>query len=197
MDDYPHQLSGGMRQRVMIAMALINSPALLIADEPTTALDVTVQAQILELINSIQDEFGITVILITHDLGIVADVADHVAVMYGGRIVEVAPTPTLYAHPEMPYTLGLLSSIPRMDRVLPERLDPIPGNPPSPINLPPGCVFQPRCTYSSRVTSGACLTDRPEILATAPGHLVRCHLPAEERQQISRDVFNLLAGASE
>ena len=197
VDDYPHQLSGGMRQRVMIAMALINSPALLIADEPTTALDVTVQAQILELINNLQKEFGITVILITHDLGIVADVADHVAVMYGGRIVEVAPTSVLYARPEMPYTLGLLASIPRMDRVLPERLDPIPGNPPSPINLPPGCVFQPRCAYSSRVTSGACLTDRPEILATAPDHLVRCHLPAEERQQISRDVFDVLAGGSQ
>ena len=197
VDDYPHQLSGGMRQRVMIAMALINSPALLIADEPTTALDVTVQAQILELIDNLQDEFGITVILITHDLGIVADVADHVAVMYGGRVVEVAPTGLLYARPEMPYTLGLLSSIPRMDKVLPDRLDPIPGNPPSPINLPAGCVFQPRCTYSDRVKSGACLTERPEILATAPDHLVRCHLPSEERQQISRDVYSVLAGGSQ
>jgi peptide/nickel transport system ATP-binding protein len=197
VDDYPHQLSGGMRQRVMIAMALINSPALLIADEPTTALDVTVQAQILDLINSLQDEFGITVILITHDLGIVADVADHVAVMYGGRIVEIAPTALLYARPEMPYTLGLLSSIPRMDKVLPERLDPIPGNPPSPIKLPPGCVFQPRCAYSDRVKSGACLTERPEILPTAPDHLVRCHLPSEERQQISRDVYIVLAGGSQ
>ena len=116
VDAYPHQLSGGMRQRVMIAMALINSPALLIADEPTTALDVTVQAQILELIASLQDEFGTTVILITHDLGIVADVADEVAVMYGGRIVEVGPTGVLYDRPEMPYTLGLLSSVPRMDK---------------------------------------------------------------------------------
>lgn len=196
VDDYPHQLSGGMRQRVMIAMALINSPALLIADEPTTALDVTVQAQILDLIGSLQEEFGITVILITHDLGIVADVSDEVAVMYGGRLVEVAPTGLLYDRPEMPYTLGLLSSIPRMDRVLPERLDPIPGNPPSPINLPAGCVFQPRCFYSERVADGACLTRRPELTATAPDHLVRCHLPAEERQQISRDVFRILAGGS-
>ena len=196
IDDYPHQLSGGMRQRVMIAMALINSPKLLIADEPTTALDVTVQAQILDLITSLQDEFGITVIMITHDLGIVADVADDVAVMYGGRIVEVASTGVLYAQPEMPYTLGLLSSIPRMDRDLSSRLEPIPGNPPSPIHLPIGCVFQPRCTYSDRVAGGACLTVRPDLLETAAGHLVRCHLPAEERRQISHDVLNVLAGSS-
>jgi peptide/nickel transport system ATP-binding protein len=196
IDDYPHQLSGGMRQRVMIAMALINAPDLLIADEPTTALDVTVQAQILELIASLQSEFGITVIMITHDLGIVADVADEVAVMYGGRIVEVAPTGVLYAQPEMPYTLGLLSSIPRMDRELSERLEPIPGNPPSPISLPPGCVFQPRCTYSDRVAGGVCLHVRPELLETAAGHLVRCHLPAEERRKISQGVLNVLAGGS-
>src|SRR4029079_7176067 len=142
IDAYPHQLSGGMRQRVMIAMALINSPQLLIADEPTTALDVTVQAQILELIQRLQGEFGTTVIVITHDLGIVADVADEVVVMYGPRIVERAPTSLLYDRAEMPYTLGLLASIPRMDRALTDRLDPIRGNPPSPINLPKGCVFQ-------------------------------------------------------
>jgi peptide/nickel transport system ATP-binding protein len=196
IDDYPHQLSGGMRQRVMIAMALINAPKLLIADEPTTALDVTVQAQILELISTLQAEFGITVIMITHDLGIVADVADEVAVMYGGRIVEAAPTGVLYAQPEMPYSLGLLSSVPRMDRELSARLEPIPGNPPSPIRLPPGCVFQPRCRYSDRVADGACLTVRPELLATAPDHLVRCHLPAEERRQIAQGVLNVLAGGS-
>jgi len=195
VDDYPHQLSGGMRQRVMIAMALINSPALLIADEPTTALDVTVQAQILELISSLQAEFGITVIMITHDLGIVADVADEVAVMYGGRIVEIAPTGVLYDQPEMPYTLGLLSSVPRMDRVLPERLDPIRGNPPSPIRLPKGCVFQPRCDYSDRVPGGACLTVRPDLLPSGPDHSVRCHLRIEERQGISRDVLRILAGS--
>jgi peptide/nickel transport system ATP-binding protein len=194
VDAYPHQLSGGMRQRVMIALALFNSPALLIADEPTTALDVTVQAQILELISRLQAEFGTTVILITHDLGIVADVADDVAVMYGGRIVEVAPTGVLYDRPEMPYTLGLLSSIPRMDRVLPERLDPIRGNPPSPINLPKGCVFQPRCNYWERVPGDACLTDRPELLESEPDHFVRCHLQIEERQQISQDVRQALAG---
>ncbi|MEO8252390.1 MAG: ABC transporter ATP-binding protein, partial [Chloroflexota bacterium] len=197
IDDYPHQLSGGMRQRVMIAMALINSPALLIADEPTTALDVTVQAQILDLITSLQAEFGIAVILITHDLGIVADVADEVAVMYGGRLVEVAPTGVLYDQPEMPYTLGLLSSVPRMDLELPERLDPIRGNPPSPIKLPAGCVFQPRCNYWERVPGEACLTVRPELLEAVPDHLVRCHLKPDERQQISRDVLRILAGAAE
>ncbi len=197
VDAYPHQLSGGMRQRVMIAMALINSPALLIADEPTTALDVTVQAQILELIASLQQEFGTTVILITHDLGIVADVADDVAVMYGGRIVERAPTRELYDQPEMPYTLGLLSSVPRMDKVLPERLDPIRGNPPSPIRLPKGCVFQPRCNYSERVAGGLCLTTRPELLESGTDHLVRCHLRVEERRQIAQDVLRVLAGSGQ
>jgi peptide/nickel transport system ATP-binding protein len=195
IDAYPHQLSGGMRQRVMIAMALINSPALLIADEPTTALDVTVQAQILELIQRLQEEFGTTVILITHDLGIVADVADQVAVMYGGRIVELAPAAELYASPEMPYTLGLLSSVPRMDRKLPERLGAIRGNPPSPINLPKGCVFQPRCNYSDR-THGLSVSTRPELLESSPNHFVRCHIPAEERRQISQEVLRVLAGGS-
>jgi peptide/nickel transport system ATP-binding protein len=196
VDAYPHQLSGGMRQRVMIAMALINSPKLLIADEPTTALDVTVQAQILELISRLQKEFGTTVILITHDLGIVADVADDVAVMYGGRIVELASTKALYAQPEMPYTLGLLSSIPRMDRKLPERLDPIRGNPPSPIHLPKGCVFQPRCNYWERVGSD-CLNVRPELLESDPDHFVRCHIPIPERQQISHDTLQALRGGSQ
>jgi peptide/nickel transport system ATP-binding protein len=193
VDAYPHQLSGGMRQRVMIAMALINSPQLLIADEPTTALDVTVQAQILELIQRLQGEFGTTVILITHDLGIVADIADDVAVMYGGRIVEYAPTKVLFDRPEMPYTLGLLSSVPRMDRELLDRLEPIRGNPPSPINLPKGCVFEPRCNYSDR-TGGASLTERPELEESEPDHFVRCHLTPEERQRISRQVLGALSG---
>jgi peptide/nickel transport system ATP-binding protein len=184
-----------MRQRVMIAMALINSPALLIADEPTTALDVTVQAQILELIQRLQEEFGTTVILITHDLGIVADVADDVAVMYGGRIVELASAAELYNQPEMPYTLGLLSSVPRMDREPAERLDPIRGNPPSPINLPKGCVFQPRCNYSD-LTNGLSVSTRPELLESGPNHFVRCHIPAEERQRISREVLRVLAGGA-
>ena len=194
IDAYPHQLSGGMRQRVMIAMALINSPQLLIADEPTTALDVTVQSQILELIKRLQGEFGTTVIVITHDLGIVADVADDVAVMYGGRIVERAPSGVLYAEPEMPYTLGLLSSIPRMDRALAERLEPIHGNPPSPINLPKGCVFQPRCKYSD-LTGGASLNERPELIESSPDHFVRCHLPPELRRRISREVRAGFTGA--
>jgi peptide/nickel transport system ATP-binding protein len=193
IDAYPHQLSGGMRQRVMIAMALINSPDLLIADEPTTALDVTVQAQILDLIKSLQQEFGTTVILITHDLGIVADVADEVAVMYAARIVEAAPTSVLYAEPEMPYTLGLLGSIPRMDKEL-ARLESIRGNPPSPIRLPKGCVFQPRCQYAE-LNHGLSETVRPDLLpSTNPNHLVRCHLPIEVRQRISREVLEKLRG---
>ena len=194
VDDYPHQLSGGMRQRVMIAMALINSPALLIADESTTALDVTVQAQILDLIATLQAESDTAVILITHDLGIVADIADDVLVMYGGRLVEAAPTRRLYYAPEMPYTLGLLTSVPRMDRERVDRLDPIPGNPPSAVNLPAGCVFQPRCTYSHLVTDGACLTRNPDLIATEPGHLVRCHLTGAERKRIAGDVLAFLAG---
>jgi peptide/nickel transport system ATP-binding protein len=191
IDAYPHQLSGGMRQRVMIAMALINSPQLLIADEPTTALDVTVQAQILELIQRLQGEFGTTVIVITHDLGIVADIADEVAVMYGARIVERAPTDVLYDRPEMPYTLGLLASIPRMDRALTDRLDPIRGNPPSPINLPKGCVFQPRCKYwELNEDRNDPLNVRPELVESEPGHWVRCHLPQEVRRRISREVVH-------
>ena len=196
VDDYPHQLSGGMRQRVMIGMALINSPSLLIADEPTTALDVTVQAQILDLINTLKVEFDTTVILITHDLGIVADVADHVAVMYGGRLVETGPTKLIYDDPEMPYTLGLLSSIPRMDRELPKRLDPIPGNPPSPINLPPGCVFAPRCTYKDHVAGDLCATVRPDLLPSGHDHSVRCHIPSEERKAIANRVLSSLDGVA-
>ncbi len=191
VDAFPHQLSGGMRQRVMIAMALINSPALLIADEPTTALDVTVQAQILELIQDIQQDFGITVIVITHDLGIVADVADNVAVMYGARVVEMGPTSTIFETPEMPYTLGLLASIPRMDVEAGQRLTPIPGNPPSPIRLPKGCVFEPRCRYSE-LTNGLAETTRPDLVEGAPGHFVRCHLSTETRQRISREVLGSL-----
>ena len=193
VDDYPHQLSGGMRQRVMIAMALINSPALLIADEPTTALDVTVQAQILDLIGQLQSEFNTAVIVITHDLGIVADIADDVAVMYAGRVVEDAPTTKLYANPEMPYTLGLLASIPRMDRET-DRLDPIRGNPPSPLKHPDGCVFHPRCKYTDRVPDRACFEVRPELLESDRDHFVRCHIPSEERRRIAVSVLGTGAG---
>ena len=189
VDDYPHQLSGGMRQRVMIAMALINSPALLIADEPTTALDVTVQAQILDLIHKLQSEFNTAVVLITHDLGIVADVADDVQVMYAARVVESAPTNKLYGSPEMPYTLGLLASIPRMDRERADRLDPIRGNPPSPIRHPSGCVFHPRCKYTELVPDNACAEVRPDLLESEPAHLVRCHLPPETRRRVGREAL--------
>jgi peptide/nickel transport system ATP-binding protein len=146
-DAYPHEFSGGMRQRAMIAMALANDPKLLIADEPTTALDVTVQAQILELIERLQSEFDTAVVVITHDLGVVAEMADEISVMYAGRIVEKADALTTFAGPEHPYTWGLLSSIPRLDSPRGEELVPIAGRPPSLINLPGGCSFHPRCPY--------------------------------------------------
>jgi peptide/nickel transport system ATP-binding protein len=147
MRAYPHEFSGGMRQRAMIAMALANEPKLLIADEPTTALDVTVQAQILELLSRLKDELGMAVIMITHNLGIVAEMADEIAVMYAGRIVERAPTRRIFAAPEHPYTWGLLGSIPRLDAPRGRELVPIPGRPPSLIELPSGCSFHPRCPY--------------------------------------------------
>ncbi len=178
---FPHQFSGGMRQRVMIAMALVNNPQLLIADEPTTALDVTVQAQILKLLRELQDELKMAIILITHDLGVVAGAADRVNVMYAGKIVESAPVRSLYANPLMPYTHGLLSSIPRMDQISGKRgtrLSAIAGQPPSLIALPPGCAFAPRCTFSSRVAGGAARCDAamPSLIEHAPGHFARCHL---------------------
>lgn len=175
-NDYPHQLSGGMRQRVMIAMALINSPSLLIADEPTTALDVTVQAQITELMSELQRETGTTLIIITHDLGVVADMADEVCVMYGGRVVEYAPVRDIYYSPQHPYTQGLLASVPRLatDRV--DRLDPIPGNPPSLINLPSGCVFHPRCGQREDVPGDLCRQAEPMLVDAGRDHLVRCYL---------------------
>ncbi len=147
IDAYPHEFSGGMRQRAMIAMALANEPKLLIADEPTTALDVTVQAQILGLIMRLKEELGMAVIVITHDLGIVAEMSDEIAVMYAGRIVERGPTARIFAAPEHPYTWGLLGSIPRLDTPRGEELVPIPGQPPSLIRLPGGCSFHPRCPY--------------------------------------------------
>jgi peptide/nickel transport system ATP-binding protein len=185
-DEFPHQLSGGMRQRVMIAMALVNEPELLIADEPTTALDVTVQAQILDLLKDLQREFGTAIILITHDLGVVADMADDVIVMYGGSAVEHADVMDLFYSPQMPYTWGLLASVPQVteERV---RLDPIPGNPPSLINLPAGCVFAPRCAFKDQVADGRCDTNRPALVEVAVGHLSRCHLDAHQRTEIRRD----------
>jgi peptide/nickel transport system ATP-binding protein len=183
VDDYPHQFSGGMRQRAMIAMALVNDPKLLIADEPTTALDVTVQAQILDLMHDLQEEFGSALIIITHDLGVVAELADDVLVMYGGRCVEYGSATTIFEQPEHPYTWGLLSSMPRMDRPNVGRLAPIPGLPPSLINLPSGCSFHPRCAYEP-LTGGRGSTAMPELRDAGAGHLVRCHLAHAQRQQI-------------
>ena len=183
-DDYPHQFSGGMRQRAMIAMALVNDPQLLIADEPTTALDVTVQAQILELLKELQSEFNSAIILITHDLGVVAESCDKVVVMYGGQCVERGPVDDIFYQPEMPYAWGLLGSMPRMDRARQTRLIPIAGQPPSLIMVPDGCVFNPRCNFSSRVEGDRCFTEHPELLDTAPNHSVRCHIEPAERREI-------------
>ena len=156
VDDFPHQFSGGMRQRAMIAMGLINDPSLLIADEPTTALDVTVQAQILDLLQDLQREFNSAVIIITHDLGVIAEMADDVLVMYAGRAVEYGSTKEILTHPEMPYTWGLLSSVPDVAADTNARLIPIPGNPPSLLNPPTGCSFHPRCAHVDKVAGNLC-----------------------------------------
>ena len=178
VDDFPHQFSGGMRQRAMIAMALVNNPKLLIADEPTTALDVTVQAQILDLIQDLQKEFGSAVIMITHDLGVIAEIADDVLVMYGGRCVEKGTAKQILGHPEMPYTWGLLGSIPDVTHDTSKPLIPIPGTPPSLLNPPSGCAFHPRCPHRDKVPDDRCRTELPELRpGVHPGHLTRCHLP--------------------
>jgi len=169
--DYPHQFSGGMRQRAMIAMALVNNPSVLIADEPTTALDVTVQAQILELIDRVRDEFDIGVILITHDLGVIAETADTVLVMYAGRALEYGPVREIFAVPQHPYTWGLLSSMPTIERRL-EALVPIEGSPPSMLSPPSGCPFHPRCAYAMPECDEAV----PEERTMAGGHADRCLL---------------------
>jgi peptide/nickel transport system ATP-binding protein len=183
VDDYPHQFSGGMRQRAMIAMALSCDPDLLIADEPTTALDVTVQAQILDLIRDLQQEFNSAVIIITHDLGVVAELSDDILVMYAGRSVEYSSSKEIFEAPQHPYTWGLLGSMPRLDRERTERLLPIKGTPPSLINVPSGCPFHPRCAYANR-TNDLSRTERPAFRETIPGHYVACHLTAEERRRI-------------
>ncbi|ATO16538.1 peptide ABC transporter ATP-binding protein [Micromonospora sp. WMMA2032] len=186
-EQYPHEFSGGMRQRAMIAMALVNDPDLVIADEPTTALDVTVQAQILDLLNDLQEEFRSAIILITHDLGVVGQVADDVLVMYGGRAVEHGSVEQVLRRPQHPYTWGLLSSVPSLHGDADADLVPIPGNPPSLINLPSGCAFHPRCRYAD-VNGDRSRTEVPELVsAGVAGHLVACHLPVAARERIYRD----------
>ncbi len=176
MDDFPHQLSGGMRQRVMIAMALANEPALLIADEPTTALDVTIQAQILELMRELQQRLQMAILIITHDLGVIAELVDEVIVMYAGRIVEHAPVAKLFNDPQHPYTIGLLGSIPRLD-VDRERLATIEGMVPSAANPPPGCRFAARCPFAD----ARCAAEQPPVRAIDDDHLVACwKAPVEE-----------------
>ena len=181
---YPHEFSGGMRQRAMIAMALVNDPNLIIADEPTTALDVTVQAQILDLLEDLQREFHSAIILITHDLGVVGQVADDVLVMYGGRAVEKGSAERVLRSPEHPYTWGLLNSVPSLKGDSSEALVPIPGNPPSLLNVPPGCAFNPRCPHA--MLPGPCAVVRPEleVVAGDQGHSAACHLPVEDRKAI-------------
>ena len=199
VDDYPHQFSGGMRQRAMIAMALVNDPKMLIADEPTTALDVTVQAQILDLLQELQRDFNSAIIIITHDLGVVAEMADKVLVMYAGRAVEVGPTRELLTHPEMPYTWGLLSSVPDVSSDTDARLIPIPGNPPSLLDPPSGCAFHPRCTHKDKVPGDLCRTELPDlVLGGRANHTKRCHLAnpdsiyeAEVLPEIAPDLIEL------
>jgi peptide/nickel transport system ATP-binding protein len=186
MDDYPHQFSGGMRQRVMIAMALINDPDLLIADEPTTALDVTTQAQILNLMKRLQEEFGSAILIITHDLGVVAETADDVLVMYAANVVEQASVDDLFNRPQHPYTWGLMGSLPRLETDM-ERLTQIPGQPPSLLRPPPGCRFHPRCPHVMEV----CKTTVPRLEGAArdPAHLQACHLDAETKEREAAKVL--------
>ncbi len=176
LDEYPHQLSGGMRQRAMIAMALACEPDLLIADEPTTALDVTIQAQILELLADLRTRLGMAILLITHDLGVVAETCDEVAVMYAGKIIERAPAASLFAQPLHPYTIGLLAARPEHHTGSGKPLAAIPGMVPAPANFPKGCRFHPRCTFARETN---CVTDMPALREFATDHLVRCHYAGE------------------
>jgi peptide/nickel transport system ATP-binding protein len=188
IDDYPHQFSGGMRQRVMIAMALINDPDLLIADEPTTALDVTTQAQILNLMTKLQQDFGSAIIMITHDLGVIAEIADDVVVMYAARVAEQAPVTNLFRRPHHPYTWGLLGSLPRLD-VNVERLTQIQGQPPSLLNPPRGCRFHPRCPYVMEI----CKQTEPDLAPVThdPAHFQRCHLDEETKDREAAKLTHL------
>ncbi|NEY31462.1 ATP-binding cassette domain-containing protein [Streptomyces sp. PRKS01-65] len=186
VDEYPHQFSGGMRQRAMIAMALVCDPELLIADEPTTALDVTVQAQIMDLLKDLQQEFGTAIIFITHDLGVIADVADDVLVMYGGRCVERGTKKEVLRTPQHPYTLGLLGSMPSLDGPVDVPLNPIPGSPPSLLNPPTGCRFHPRCAFAEKVAGGRCSAERP-ALEVVDGRGSACHLTSGQKRELFAD----------
>ena len=174
--DYPHQFSGGMRQRVMIAMALACDPDILIADEPTTALDVTIQAQIVELMKEMQEKNGNAIIMITHDLGVVADVADKIMVMYAGAPVEMGTADEIFYQPHHPYTWGLMNSIPKAEVGEKRPLTPIEGNPPSLVNVPAGCSFAPRCPYAT----DKCRAEAPERVEVSEGHFARCHYAGDE-----------------
>jgi oligopeptide/dipeptide ABC transporter ATP-binding protein len=179
VDSYPHQLSGGMRQRIMIAMALSCNPSLLIADEPTTALDVTIQAQILDLMKELRQKIGMALLLITHDLGVVAEQADDVAIMYAGKIVERSNTRAIFSRPFHPYTVGLLNSLPGAGAFKKKRLDAIPGMVPSPLHLPSGCRFRDRCPRAADL----CAQTEPELVEKEPGHAVACHFPHTETRE--------------
>ena len=178
VDEYPHQMSGGMKQRVMIAMALACDPLLLIADEPTTALDVTIQAQILDLLRDMQRELGMSILLITHDLGVVAEMSDHVAVMYASKVVETADVLTLFKRPRHPYAFGLFQSLPEMHGEGDERLREIPGTVPNPLHFPTGCKFRTRCFKASP----ECEANEPELAEIEPGHLLACHHPLTDAE---------------
>jgi oligopeptide/dipeptide ABC transporter ATP-binding protein len=194
VDAYPHELSGGMRQRVVIAIAMANDPDVIIADEPTTALDVTVQAQVLEALEAARAETGAALILITHDLGVIAGHAERICVMYAGKLVETGTTEDVFYRPRMPYTLGLLGSLPRLDKGEKERLTPIKGSPPSLLNLPPGCPFTPRCPLAREI----CDTEEPDLLPIdGAGHSSACHFRDELRGQGASDVFGDDAAAGE
>jgi oligopeptide/dipeptide ABC transporter ATP-binding protein len=190
IDNYPHEFSGGMRQRVVIALAMANDPDVIIADEPTTALDVTVQAQVLEALHTARAETQASMVLITHDLGVVAGAADRVLVMYAGKAVELGSVDEIYYQPRMPYTLGLLGSLPRLDVGRADKLTPIKGSPPSLINLPPGCPFTPRCPLSRE----ACELEEPQLRSTTSiDHLAACHFSGELTDAAATEIFEVTA----
>ncbi|MFP5023122.1 ABC transporter ATP-binding protein [Pseudonocardia phyllosphaerae] len=185
VDSYPHELSGGMRQRVVIAIAMANDPDVIIADEPTTALDVTVQAQVLDALRVAQQETGAAMVLITHDLGVIAGQADRVLVMYAGKPVEIGSVDEIFYEPRMPYTVGLLGSLPRLDRSS-SRLTPIPGSPPSVVNMPPGCPFTPRCPLAGEV----CGESEPELVEVGPSHEAACHHSSQVAGLAAHEIFD-------